>query len=378
MNIFQIMGCTSDQYASLENYLVRKSKICKERGYCFVVAYNNTPKSKDFIKDLKSAGALLYKLEATSFLDFRFFNEFRRIIKKHKINIVHAYFAPTRHYAIIAAWLLGVKKRFRQGANLPLSRNNKTGLSFKLFLFQHCFLSLFATKYICRSKAVKSQYVEMGINSHKLLVADGGTDADRYNKKLADKKKLLIFNITNDYLVIGTASRLVKEKGLEILIAAIELLINQNYKIVCFIMGEGPEMENLKALVKEKQLDDSVKFPGHKSDLENYYNLFDIYVSTSFSEGMSNSILEAMACKRPVILSDIEPNKEIFETAAKSNLYVGELFEAGDKKDLAEKIKILIEKEDRRTIGEAARKVIVNNYSIDKRINKEFEIYQEV
>jgi glycosyltransferase involved in cell wall biosynthesis len=375
MNIFQIMGCTSDQYASLENYLVRKAKICKKDGHIFIVGYNNIPKSSDFIKDLTAEGAFLYRLEANSFFDFHFITTFHKIVKEHKIDIVHAYFAPTRHYAIIIAWLLGIKKRYRQGANLPLSQNKKKGLTFKIFIFRHRILSHFATKYICRSNAVKHQYEQMGLNSFKLKVADGGTDTERYKKITNIKRK--IFANNSDYVIIGTASRLVKEKGLDILIDAVELLIHRNQRINCAILGDGPEKEYLKRVVENKHLIDYVSILGHNSNVENYYALFDMFVSASFSEGMSNSILEAMACEVPVIISDIEPNKEIIDTAVKSNLYIGELFKTGDKEDLADKIENMIHRNDREIIGKAARQVILDNYSINERITKELEIYKE-
>jgi glycosyltransferase involved in cell wall biosynthesis len=369
------MGCTSDQYASLESYLVRKARICKGKGYNLIIGYNNVPKSNEFIKDLKSEGAHLYKLEANTFFDLSFCITFSKIVKNHKIDVLHAYFAPTRHYAIIAAWLLGIKKRYRQCANMPLANNRKAGMSFKLFSLKHQLLSWFATKYICRSNAVKHQYEQLGLNSNKLRVADGGTDTERYKRKEINRKDFLP-DMYDNYL-IGTASRLVKGKGIDILIDAVELLILKGSKIVCLILGDGPERGNLEKTVNEKQLNKYVLFLGHKSNLEDYYNLLDIFISASFSEGMSNSILEALACERPVIVSDIEPNKEIINVAAKSNLYIGEVFRTGNKYDLAEKIELLLSDKNRGSIGEKARTVILNNYSVDERIIKEIEIYQQ-
>jgi glycosyltransferase involved in cell wall biosynthesis len=374
MNIFQIMGCTSDQYASLETYLVLKAKLCKQRGDTLIIGYNNIPESKEFIYDLQSQGARLYKLEAHSLFDFRFFSVFRRIIILNKIDLVHAYFAPTRHYAIIYAWLLGIKKRFRQGANLPLVHFKSRGIQFILFSMNHYLLSLFATKYICRSNAVLKEYRQMGISLNKLRVADGGTDTERYKKRMVNRKEL---SSLESNIIIGTASRLVKEKGIATLIDAIELLIKKDLKIICVILGDGPEKEALTKRVQEKQLEANVQFLGHRTNLEYYYNMLDIYVSTSVSEGMSNSILEAMACEKAVILSDIEPNKEIIETAKKSKLYVGELFKVGDKNDLVEKIEILLQHKNREFIGENARQLVLKNYDIFSRIAKEFDIYSE-
>jgi len=369
------MGCTSDQYASLEHYLVLKAKICRENGSRFIVAYNNVPASQDFINDLVSQGAVLLRLEANSILNIAFFIKFIGIVKKYKIDILHAYFAPTRHYAVVSAWLCGVKKRYRQAANLPLSGKCKSGLKYKLFLLRHRILASFATKYICRSVAVRNEYLEIGIKPEKLSVADGGADIEKYRKLDVSKEGLLDFDTDAKTIIIGTASRLVKGKGIPTLIESISRLKNR-FDIICLILGDGPEMSTLARIIKDNDLINYVKLLGHKNELEMYYNLLDVYVSPSFSEGMSNSVLEAMACEVPVVLSDIEPNKEIIRVAQNQNTYVGELFKVGDAEDLYAKLSSLLAKKQKAEIGKNARKIIADNFSIDHRIRKEFGIYK--
>jgi glycosyltransferase involved in cell wall biosynthesis len=375
MNILQIMGCTSDQYASLEHYLVLKAKTCRENGSTFVVAYNNVPASQDFINDLRNQGAVLIKLEANSILNIAFYVKFIQILKKYKIDILHAYFAPTRHYAVFSGWLFGVKKRYRQAANLPLSGKCKSGLKYKLFLLRHRILASFATKYICRSDAVRNEYLEIGIKPEKLCVADGGADIEKYRKLEVSKEKLLDFYPGVNRIIIGTASRLVKGKGIPILLESISKLKNE-FDIICLILGDGPEMKALAGIIKDYGLINHVKLLGHKNEMEMYYNILDVYVSPSFSEGMSNSVLEAMACEVPVVLSDIEPNKEIIRVAQNQNLYVGELFKVGDPEDLYSKLASVLEKNQKEEIGKNARKIIADNFSINHRISKEFKIYK--
>ncbi len=142
------------------------------------------------------------------------------------------------------------------------------------------------------------------------------------------------------------------------------------------ILGDGPEMKALAGIIKDYGLINHVKLLGHKNEMEMYYNILDVYVSPSFSEGMSNSVLEAMACEVPVVLSDIEPNKEIIRVAQNQNLYVGELFKVGDPEDLYSKLASVLEKNQKEEIGKNARKIIADNFSINHRISKEFKIYK--
>lgn len=371
-SIFQVMGCTSDQYASMERYLVKKAEICRQNGIRFFVAYNNVPKCQEFIYDLGQQGASLFKLECKSIFDIRFYIEFSKIIKEYNIGTVHAYFAPTRHYAIVFSWLLGVQTRLRQAANLALVGHDKHKFKDKLYFFKQRILSRFATKYVCRSTAVKNEFLEMGLNPSKLIVADGGTDHEFYrgDRLLA---RGLIESISPKSLIIGTASRLVKDKGINVLIEAIDRL-KEDHDLLCIIIGDGPEKESLLLLAQRLNLTHCIRFLGHKERVLEFYNLMDIYVSSSFSEGMSNSVLEALSCEVPVVLSDIEPNKEIVATAMDKGLYIGELFESGNPSDLAYKIRYVLEEKSKSEIGKNCRDLILQRYSLESRIRKEIEI----
>lgn len=381
MNVLQIMGCTSDQYGSMERYLVRKAFWLRKRKGKLWVAYDNIPSSSIFIKDLQQNGAEILQLKCGVFLDFRFFKKFYALIKDNKIDVVHAYFTPTCHYVMFACFFMGLKGRFRSSANLPLTLFQKYNVnsffSVSFFMFKQRLFARFAKKIICRSNAIKQEFREMGIPLKKLTVASGGTDCNVYRKRPASRQRLRkLLGFENDKFIIGVACRLTPVKNVALLIQAAAILLNTRDDFVVLIAGDGPERGSLQLLAQETSVQQYIRFLGHRSDIPDLLNVFDLFVQPTWSEGMSNSILEAMASEDPVVVSNIAPNKEIFQKASLMQSDIGVMFEAGNEVQLAKKIDQLLQCKKLESLGKNGREVVLSMYGLDARIEKELSIYE--
>jgi len=107
------------------------------------------------------------------------------------------------------------------------------------------------------------------------------------------------------FLFVG---RLVPEKRIELLIEAFEMIGERYADIRLWIVGDGPERENiLKRIARDERM---VSF-GEVSNVPDFLNAATVYVQPSSTEGMSNSLLEAMACGRTVIASDVGAAREL-------------------------------------------------------------------
>lgn len=118
----------------------------------------------------------------------------------------------------------------------------------------------------------------------------------------SDEKILELLQNENTYTYVGS---LIKRKNISFLINVFKELKEQNYQLV--IIGSGPLLQKLK-----KMSTDNIHFLGHIPSPERLLRYSRFFISASLSEGLPNSVLEAMALNVPVILSDIPPHLEIF------------------------------------------------------------------
>lgn len=372
------MGCTSDQYASLERYLVEKARILTEKGSKLHVVYENMPRSREFIKDFNDAGGELYNIKFKNLFDLNSYRKIYRIIKNKNINVVHGYFSPTCHYLNIYLTLRGYKNLFRTATNLPLSinRNKKGRNPFSAFYLslRHKMLSFFVKKIICRSRGVKDEYRELGVSPRKLEVASGGVDVNQYRYSFKEREKdRRNYNLNDKTLVVGAFCRLTSIKRIDKLIRMFSVLKTSHQEIKLFIAGEGPESNHLKRLTEKLNLTESVKLLGHRINISKLYSALDIFCLPSSAEGMSNSILEAMASELPIIAADISSNRELIDEGKG-----GYLISFEDGREFQDKIERLLDKRIRKKMGRYNRHKVSSQFSLKSRIEKEIQIYKEL
>jgi glycosyltransferase involved in cell wall biosynthesis len=105
----------------------------------------------------------------------------------------------------------------------------------------------------------------------------------------------------------------VKEKGLHRLLEAWVHVHRAHPTATVVLVGDGPLRGELEALGRRLEISESVRFVGHQQDVQRFYAMADVFVLSSVSEGVSNSLLEAMAAGVPVVASDVGGNKDIIE-----------------------------------------------------------------
>jgi len=104
--------------------------------------------------------------------------------------------------------------------------------------------------------------------------------------------------------------RLSAEKGVATLVHAYALLKHSSAAAL-YIIGSGPEQQHIERLIQKLQLDNRVTLLPALNDIRPYYQCSDIFVMPSFHEGISNSVLEAMACALPVVATNVTGNTDL-------------------------------------------------------------------
>nr|WP_315174748.1 glycosyltransferase family 4 protein [uncultured Flavobacterium sp.] len=126
---------------------------------------------------------------------------------------------------------------------------------------------------------------------------------------LSDSDNELMIKIRDQFsFVLGTHAVVSKIKGLDTVVKALQTLEDASFVII----GDGPEVENLRLLAKEVNVDDRVFFLGFKKNIGSFFKFYDVYVMPSKSEGLPIALIEAVSCKTPCLTSDIPTFKELF------------------------------------------------------------------
>jgi sugar transferase (PEP-CTERM/EpsH1 system associated) len=178
--------------------------------------------------------------------------------------------------------------------------------------------------------------------------------------------------LTDDCIACGSVGRLVAIKDHSTLLQATKRLLERGVPLCLFIAGAGPELINYEQFVAASpELSKRVKFIGLSTDVAALLNALDIFVLPSLSEGMSNTLLEAMAVGLPVVASRVGGNPEIIgEDCA------GSLFNAGDVPGLTSLLEQLIKYPAvRQKFGLAARKRIEEQFSLERMIGRYHDLY---
>ena len=181
------------------------------------------------------------------------------------------------------------------------------------------FLSRFADLIIVNSNAGYEHSINKGIPKKKMIVIPNGIDTHRFKPDLESGLTIRKeWGIREDEILIALVGRLDPMKDHPNFLKAASILAKKNDKVRFVCMGRGPESykNRLLSMGEEMGLADRVIWVPPRSDMPLVYNAFNIVTSSSsFGEGFSNVIGEAMACKIPCVVTDVGDSPWIIGTS---------------------------------------------------------------
>ena len=184
------------------------------------------------------------------------------------------------------------------------------------------------------------------------------------------------FYASPDEDIVFYVGRIVREKGIQVLIQAIPEILKTNPKTKFVIAGKGPYLDNLRSLAEYLGVAERVYFTGFISDRErnNLYRIADVAVFPSLYEPFGIVALEAMVTRTPVIVSEVGGLAE-FVRDGENGLTV----KPNDPQQLAEKIRFLLNNKDRaREMASRAYEIVKRDFTWDEIANKTLAVYEEV
>lgn len=179
------------------------------------------------------------------------------------------------------------------------------------------------------------------------------------------------WGVPDGALVVGSVGRLVAVKNYALLLRAVA---SSGLDLHLVLAGEGPERPALTALAASLGIASRVHLLGHSNDVDRVLGAFDVFVLPSFSEGMSNTLLEAMAAGVPPVASDVGGNGEIVRDGVD-----GRLFPSDDEPALRACLVALCRGDaERARLAAAARERVLSSFDIRQMIERYEQLYERV
>jgi glycosyltransferase involved in cell wall biosynthesis len=229
-------------------------------------------------------------------------------------------------------------------------------------------------RVICVSDDIQRQCKVYGVSDARCILIENAIDTEQFRRSTSiDVAKQRLDWPTGRFLV-GAAGRLAEEKGFDLLIRAIHLLVARGIDVGLIIAGDGRQRDPLQRLVGELGLQDRVRLAGFQSDLRPLYEAMDLYVLSSLREGLPNVVLEAMALELPVVATRVAGVPRLITDGEN-----GLLVDVGQQPALAGAIEqAFLNSELRVRLARAARRTIEERYCFAVRMKKVAAVYDDL
>jgi glycosyltransferase involved in cell wall biosynthesis len=219
-----------------------------------------------------------------------------------------------------------------------------------------------AISILVQTKGIHARAIRNGVDISRYYPSKSGTERNRMRKELGLPAESVI------YISVGS---LIQRKDPVTVIQGF-LKHSTSQKDVLIMLGDGPLMQSCKELAAQAS-DGAVRLEGQVSNVAEYLRAANYFISASHSEGLPNTVMEALASGLPVILSDIAAHREFFAEGKT----IGELFPSGDPSALAQAIDD-VEKLDDTRLAEEARKQAVEHLSAEAMSREYQNLYHSI
>lgn len=294
-------------YGGAERQLVLLAKGLLERGHHVVVVtfYSGGPLEKE----LREAGVRvrpLHKRGRWDLLSFLF--RLTRVVREEHPDILHSYLTDQNLMAILLKPLFPSIK-IVWGVRCSMMDSTQydwlSGLSLKLT----CRLARFADAIIANSHVGCEHHVALGYPAQKTVVISNGIDTKRFRPDPKSRDRIRAeWGVSEHEKLIGLVGRLDPMKDHSTFLSAAAFLVREGkqFRFVC--VGDGPieYRATLQELSRTLGLEECMTWVSARADVSDIYSALDLLVnSSSFGEGFSNVIGEAMACGVPCVVTNV-------------------------------------------------------------------------
>jgi glycosyltransferase involved in cell wall biosynthesis len=257
--------------------------------------------------------------------------------------------------------LLGRPAARRAGIPVVAVSRGWTGESFKVRMYERLdrFTLPWMDRVVCVSQGQAARVRRAGVSGKRVAVIRNAICADRFAAPLPHGRELLQgFFPEPRRLIVGGAGRLSVEKGFGVLVQAAERVCRQQPDVGFVIFGDGPLRDRLQHDIALAGLGGRFVLAGFRGDLDGLIPHLDLLALSSFTEGLPNVVLEAMAAAVPVVATAVGGTPEVVAEGV-----TGYLVPPGDAEALAERLAQLLASPEREEMGRAGRERVLREFT---------------
>ena len=341
----------------LERVVVDLVKGFRDSNYSCVVCCLGT--RGEFAADVDALGVPLYVLHKKNGLDLRLIFRLARFLREHNVTIVHTHNPGPHIYGLLAARLAGVPVRVhtRHGRNFP---DNKK----RVWINRILSWGTDAIVPVSDDAGVVATNVER-VNPKKIHRIWNGIDINLYTPQR---------DPVAGPPVIGTVARLSPEKDQKTMLAAFRHVLEKIPDARLILAGDGPCATELHEEAAKLGLNGHVDFLGQCSNVPEVLRHMSIFTLSSTTEGLSMTLLEAMATGLPIVATDVGGNRELLQPPQ-----CGLVVPARDPRALGHAyIELLHDPQRRAQMSASSRARAVQYFSIDYTLSAYTKLYDQL
>lgn len=318
----------------------------------------------EFAQRISAPGTVIHEMGLQPGTDWSLPWRLARLLRRERVDIVHTRNAESFFYGCAAAKLGGI-------AGLVHSEHGRTFDDRPARLRLQRWMTRGADCVFAVSEQLKRDLCRhIGLTPAGIEVVYNGVDLARFAQGSRSRSRALL-GLPETAFVVGSVGRLVSIKNYALLVRAMNDPRLATAHAV--LVGEGPERAALEELIRTTGQQGRITLAGHRDDVHDLLPAFDAFVLPSVSEGMSNTLLEAMACGVPPVASRVGGNAEIVTQGS------GLLFDSGDEAALRDALATLCAgPAPRRSLGEAARQRVMASFDMPSMIRRYEDLYLRV
>jgi sugar transferase (PEP-CTERM/EpsH1 system associated) len=353
-----------------------------ERGIINLINYGNHQRFRHVIICLTEGGAFSELIRSS---DFRLVELHKRngndwhlpwaianVARQYAIDLLHARGWPTLLETAIGARLARVPATIYGFHGKTF--DDLAGASLRRRWIQRMIIKTYDRILTLTPRMRDEVAFEFGVSRQSIDLVPNGVDIKIFSPSEDQIKLRAAFGIPRGRFVIGNVGRLDPVKNQQTILRALKQLKTCEATPYFLLVGDGPERQRLQNEVRQLGLDRDVQFFGYTDHIADLMNCMDIYVQSSFYEGFSNTILEAMACGVPVLATNVGGTSDLFESGRE-----GFFFEPKDHDSLASLItRLLTDQILLQEMGRRARKRTIDVFAVEKTVALYESIYMKL